>query len=248
MVEEYVTGLTLPMAYHKALNALRKFGEVTDCADWGCQQRELSITMRVSHPLEEPMISRCFIGGAKELQQYVMEMLDGILDFEVEQGKWTYTYHQRMGEQVQFVIDELRRNPSSRRAVISIRTPDDIGSDDPACLQHLQYFIRHDKLDCVVLFRSNDACKATFMNAFALIMLQKRIADALGVEIGQYVHRANSFHCYEKDFTLLDGYVHRIKNQSLSMLTYNYEDDWRELMEDEIPDILAQVEELKSHG
>ena len=240
--------MTLPMAYHKALNALRKFGEVTDCADWGCQQRELSITMRVSHPLEEPMISRCFIGGAKELQQYVMEMLDGILDFEVEQGKWTYTYHQRMGEQVQFVIDELRRNPSSRRAVISIRTPDDIGSDDPACLQHLQYFIRHDKLDCVVLFRSNDACKATFMNAFALIMLQKRIADALGVEIGQYVHRANSFHCYEKDFTLLDGYVHRIKNQSLSMLTYNYEDDWRELMEDEIPDILAQVEELKSHG
>lgn len=236
------------MAYHKALNALRKFGEVTDCADWGCQQRELSITMRVSHPLEEPMISRCFIGGAKELQQYVMEMLDGILDFEVGQGKWTYTYHQRMGEQVQFVIDELRRNPSSRRAVISIRTPDDIGSDDPACLQHLQYFIRHDKLDCVVLFRSNDACKATFMNAFALIMLQKRIADALGVEIGQYVHRANSFHCYEKDFTLLDGYVHRIKNQSLSMLTYNYEDDWRELMEDEIPDILAQVEELKSHG
>ena len=177
-----------------------------------------------------------------------MEMLDGILDFEVGQGKWTYTYHQRMGEQVQFVIDELRRNPSSRRAVISIRTPDDIGSDDPACLQHLQYFIRHDKLDCVVLFRSNDACKATFMNAFALIMLQKRIADALGVEIGQYVHRANSFHCYEKDFTLLDGYVHRIKNQSLSMLTYNYEDDWRELMEDEIPDILAQVEELKSHG
>lgn len=236
------------MAYHKALNALRKFGEVTDCADWNCQQRELSITMRVSHPLEEPMISRCFIGGAKELQQYVMEILDGILDFEVEQGNWTYTYHKRMGEQVQFVIDELRRNPSSRRAVISIRTPDDIGSDDPACLQHLQYFIRHGKLDCVVLFRSNDACKATFMNAFALIMLQKRIADALGVPVGQYVHRANSFHCYEKDFTLLDGYVHRIKNQSLSMLTYNYEDDWKELMEDEIPDILAQVEELKSHG
>ena len=236
------------MAYHKALNALRKFGEVSDCADWNCQQRELSITMRVSHPLEEPMISRCFIGGAKELQQYVMEMLDGILDFEVGQGKWTYTYHQRMGEQVQFVIDELRRNPSSRRAVISIRTPDDIGSDDPACLQYLQYFIRHSKLDCVVLFRSNDACKATFMNAFALIMLQKRIADALGVPVGQYVHRANSFHCYEKDFTLLDGYVHRIKNQSLSMLTYNYEDDWKELMEDEVPDILAQVEELKSHG
>ena len=235
------------MAYHKALNALRKFGEVTDCADWGCQQRELSITMRVSHPLEEPMISRCFIGGAKELQQYVMEMLDGILDFEVEQGKWTYTYHQRMGEQVQFVIDELRRNPSSRRAVMCIRTPDDMGSDDPACLQHLQYFIRDRKLDCVVMFRSNDACKATFMNAFALIMLQKRIADELGVPVGTYTHRANSFHCYQKDYDMLNAYVQRISMSSEKDLTYRYVGDWQDLMEDEREDILAQVEELKSH-
>ena len=247
MVEEYVTGLTLPIAYHKALNALRKFGEIGDCPDWNCQQRELSMTMIVNHPLEEPMISRCFIGGVRELEQYRMEMLDGILDFEVQKGKWSYTYHQRMGSQVQFVIDELRRNPSSRRAVMSIRTPDDIGSDDPACLQHLQYFIRKGKLDCIVLFRSNDACKATFMNAFALILLQKRIADELGVPVGSYTHRANSFHCYEKDFNLLDSYVHRIKNNAVSMVTYNYVGDWDELMADEREDILTMVEELKSH-
>lgn len=205
------------------------------------------MTMIVNHPLEEPMISRCFIGGVRELEQYRMEMLDGILDFEVQKGKWSYTYHQRMGSQVQFVIDELRRNPSSRRAVMGIRTPDDIGSDDPACLQHLQYFIRKGKLDCIVLFRSNDACKATFMNAFALILLQKRIADELGVPVGSYTHRANSFHCYEKDFNLLDSYVHRIKNNAVSMVTYNYVGDWDELMEDEREDILAMVEELKSH-
>ena len=205
------------------------------------------MTMIVNHPLEEPMISRCFIGGVRELEQYRMEMLDGILDFEVQKGKWSYTYHRRMGSQVQFVIDELRRNPSSRRAVMSIRTPDDIGSDDPACLQHLQYFIRKGKLDCIVLFRSNDACKATFMNAFALILLQKRIADELGVPVGSYTHRANSFHCYEKDFNLLDSYVHRIKNNAVSMVTYNYVGDWDELMADEREDILTMVEELKSH-
>lgn len=247
MFEILSDGKSLPIAYHKALRALAKYGDETDCADWNCKQKELSMTMFVQNPLREPMISRCFIGGARELQQYVMEMLDGILDFEVEKGKWSYTYHQRMGSQVQFVIDELKRNPSSRRAVMSIRTPDDIGSDDPACLQHIQYFIRDGVLHCKVLFRSNDACKATFMNAFALIMLQKRIADALGVGVGSYTHRANSFHCYEKDYDLLDGYVARIKNYNPNMLTYNYVGDWDELMEDEIPDILAQVKELKSH-
>ena len=247
MFEILCDGKSLPIAYHKALKELLKYGDETDCADWNCKQKELSMTMVVQNPLLEPMISRCFIGGARELQQYIMEMLDGILDFEVEKGKWTYTYHQRMGNQVQFVVDELKRNPSSRRAVMSIRTPDDIGSDDPACLQHIQYFIRDGVLHCKVLFRSNDACKATFMNAFALIMLQKRIAEALGVGVGSYTHRANSFHCYEKDYDLLDGYVARIKTHNPTMLTYNYVGDWDELMEDEIPDILAQVEELKSH-
>lgn len=128
-----VTGETLPDAYHEALLSLYKYGEFSDCADWDTTQKEVSMTMRVNHPLSEPRISKLFIGGPKELEQYRLEMLDGILDFEVQKGNWEYTYHQRMGNQIQFVIDELKRNPSSRRAVICIRTPDDIGSDDPAC-------------------------------------------------------------------------------------------------------------------
>ena len=253
-----VKGHNLPAAYHNALRRLHDCGEISDCADWDTTQKEISLTMEVTNPLAEPMISKCFIGGPYELQQYMMEMLDGILDFEINMGNWTYTYHDRMVrypgydgymiDQISFVINELRRNPSSRRAVIMIRDKADIGSDDPACLQHIQYFIRNNKLQCYVLFRSNDACKATFMNAFALIMLQKRIADELGVEVGSYVHRANSFHCYEKDFDLLDGYVKRIENNNLEDITYEYEDEWKEDMDAAVEDILAKVEELKTHG
>jgi len=94
-----------------------------------------------------------------------------------------------------------------------------------------------------VLFRSNDACKATFMNAFALIMLQQRVANELGVEVGSYTHRANSFHCYEKDFKMLDGYVERIKTDPDS-LCYSYQDDWKELMEEAQPAINEKVDSL----
>lgn len=156
----------------------------------------MSIAFSIDHPLQEPMISKLFIGGPKELEQYRQEMLYGILDFEVAKGKWKYTYHDRMVNysidnqvdapevisfnQIDFVINELKRNPSSRRAVILIRdVSEDAFSEDPACLQHIQYFIRDNKLHCKVLFRSNDACKASFMNAFALIQLQKLIADKL---------------------------------------------------------------------
>ena len=122
----------------------------------------------------------------------------------------------------------------------------DMYSDDPACMQHIQYFIRNGKLHCKVLFRSNDAPKATFMNAFALIMLQKRIADELGIPVGTYTHRANSFHCYEKDFDLLSSYVRKIETVPHKDMTYCYVGDWKDDMEEEIPDIMKLVEELKS--
>lgn len=253
MLEHLVIGESLPKTYHEALMKLCYYGEEVACADWETTTIEIPITMQVLHPLQEPMISRCFIGGQRELQQYVMEMLDGILDFEIGQGNWTYTYHDRMHryhlndyiyvDQVACVIDKLISNPSSRRAVVDVRNPRDIISADPACLQHIQYVIHNNKLDCYVLFRSNDACKATFMNAFALIMLQKRIADQIGIEIGTYTHRANSFHCYQRDYELLKGYTSRIKHDD--DLTYFYDGDWKDDMEDYIPEILKDVEKLK---
>lgn len=244
MKETLIKGATLPEAYHQALFALHISGDNVPCPDWNTNQKELSMTMVVEHPLQEPMISKLFVGGFKELEQYRQEMLDGILDFEVERGNWTYTYHSRYASQYQFIIDELKRNPYSRRAVMDIRTPEDMYSEEPACLQHIQYFIRDNKLHSKVLFRSNDACKATFMNAFALIMLQKRIADEVGVEMGTYTHRANSFHCYERDYDLLKGYVNRLSS-SEDNCNYDYIGEWDELMEASKPEIAQMVEELK---
>lgn len=245
MKEKTVYGNTLPDAYHKALKQLARDGDYVPCPDYNTSQKELSMMMVVRKPIAEPMISRLFIGGYYELEQYRQEMLDGILDFEIAKGNWAYTYHDRIGYQYNFVIDELKRNSYSRRAVIDVRRLADMRHDDPACLQHIQYFIRDNKLHCKVLFRSNDACKATFMNAFALIMLQKRIADELGIEVGTYTHRANSFHCYEKDFALLDGYVERIN--SGENLTYNYVGEWDELMEEAKSEIAEKVERLKNN-
>lgn len=246
MREILVYGDSLPEAYHKALTELEEHGETGDCQDWGCTQKEVSMTMVVEHPLQEPMISRLFIGGPAELEQYRLEMLDGILDFEIAKGNWKYTYHDRIKDQIPFVIEELKRSPSSRRAVLCVRTPEDIGSDDPACMQHLQFFVRNGKLECKVLFRSNDACKASYMNAFAIIMLQKRIADALELPLGTYTHRANSYHCYEKDFDMLKGYVKRIREDDTDDITFDYDGDWKEIMDDARPGIMQQVEMLKN--
>jgi len=246
MFELFVRGASLPEAYHNALAALHENHDDVPCPDYDTRQKEASMTFVVDSPLSEPLISKFFVGEPRSLEQYRQEMLDGILDFEVDLGNWDYTYHLRMKDQIPWLISDLQRNPDSRRAVILTRSEQDMGSETPSCLQHLQFFIRGGVLHCKVLFRSNDAIKASFMNAFALIMLQKRIADTLRVPIGSYTHRANSFHVYERDYEMFDGCVRRIK--AGGDLAYYYIDGWVELMEDVKPEIASMVEELRSRS
>lgn len=252
MKEIFVHGRTLPEAYHCAITALHLEGDVISCNDWNQQQKEIAVTYTAEEPLAEPMVSRLYIGGFRELQQYVMEVLDGILDFKIGEGTcWEYTYHDRLVnhkgfDQIQFVIDELTRNPDTRRAVAIIRDNTvDAFNSHPACLQHIQYFIRDGKLHGKVLMRSNDAVEASFMNAFAFVMLQKRIAERVGVGMGSYTHRANSFHCYEKDFSLLKQYADSIDQKSEEDITYEYEGFFKDMMEESIPEIERMVRGLR---
>ncbi len=248
MKEILVRGKTLPEAYHKALVELYKNGEVVECPDYSQKQRECSLTVCVEQPLLEPRVSRLIIGGAHELQQYEMELLDGILDFMIgtSENVWEYTYHERYAHQVPFIISELRRNPYSRRAIMNIRNFEiDSTNVDPACLQSIQYFIRDGALHCKIMFRSNDLPEAFFYNAFALIRLQERIAKELGVEVGTYTHRANSMHCYEKDFALIEGYIKGIEERGADELTYEYSGFFKDIMEEEVPSILDMVKAQK---
>ncbi|MDR0915573.1 MAG: thymidylate synthase [Oscillospiraceae bacterium] len=239
MFELFATGDTLPEAYHNALLALHERHDVTEVPDYNTRQYEASMTFVAENPLAEERISRLFVGDPRSLEQYRQEMLDGILDFEVDRGNWEYTYHRRMEGQFDWILRELRRNPDSRRAIISVRDDEDLKSGSPACLQSVQYLIRQGALHCKVLFRSNDAAQAAFMNAFALVCLQARFAEQLGVAVGSYTHRANSFHVYERNWNLFEGYVRRLK--SGDEVTYPFLGGWDELMDDAKPEIAQSV-------
>ena len=205
------------------------------------------MTMEVLNPIEEPRISRLFPGGPYDLMRYVLEMSEGIMDFEVARGNWHYTYHQRFAPWLGGVIDELAKNPDSRRACISVRdNAADEGSTDPACLQSMQFMIRDGKLDMHVLFRSNDAVRAAFMNAFALIWIQDTVAFDLDIEPGRYVHRATNFHVYPECRDTLEAYVKRIF--SGKDLYYQLYGDFGYQMVEAVPEIRGMAEEQRLKG
>lgn len=252
MIEHYVIGETLPEAYHHALWSLCMGGEIVDCPDYHTRCKELPMTIEVGRPLKEPMISRLIPCGPEMLKEYELEMLDGIKDFAVERGRWSYTYHERIAPQLPRIIEMLERDRNTRHAFIDVRREGDLYLDHPPCLTSVQYFIRstpeypNGQLDCKVLFRSNDAVKATYMNMYALIRLQEVIATELGVPVGTYVHRANSFHAYERDWELLESYAEAVFHRGKTRpLYYDYKGDWEEQMNAAVPEILKKVEAMK---
>ena len=74
--ELFVTGLSLPDAYHKALEELHANNMELPCTDYNTWQKEASMTFISQTPLSEPMISKLFIGDPRSLEQYRQEILD----------------------------------------------------------------------------------------------------------------------------------------------------------------------------
>lgn len=96
----------------------------------------------------------------------------------------------------------LKQDPSSRRAILTIHNPVwdvvDGDSKDIPCTLNLQFIIRDGRLHCFCQMRSNDIWYGTPHNVMMFTFLQRAMAGWLGVRPGDYVHRANSLHMYEK--------------------------------------------------
>jgi thymidylate synthase len=223
--------------------------------------------MAVHNPLSEPMIHRDIPGGLEDLQEYVMEVLDGIKDHCVrkpdddpDDTRWEYTYHQRLFDytipgkksaidQIEIMAKKLAEIPYSRRAqAITWKVWEDTACYDPACLQSIWCRMLPGegdvwKLNINVRFRSNDAYKAAFMNMFALIQLQQKIAAQISelsgktVEPGRYVHEADSYHIYGSNFREFEErFLKAYENMPFENRTFNYS-DMKFMMDDAIPRI-----------
>ncbi|MAE81762.1 MAG: hypothetical protein CMB80_03420 [Flammeovirgaceae bacterium] len=125
-------------------------------------------------------------------------------------GARIFKPHERIAggslNQWQFVVDELKRDPDSRRAIIHIRSPwDSVKAKlDVPCTLTLQFFLRHNDLHMVVNMRSSDLILGIAYDIPAFTMFQELLARELGVHVGEYMHVSNSLHIYEKHFSMVE--------------------------------------------
>ncbi len=112
------------------------------------------------------------------------------------------------------VLEELKKNPVSRRAVMIYQRPSmwrDYklnGMNDFMCTNAHQYFLRRDdtgdmRLSVVVQMRSNDVVFG-YKNDYAWAKhVQYMLARDLGVHVGYMTWQVGSLHVYERHFHLV---------------------------------------------
>ena len=109
-----------------------------------------------------------------------------------------YGYQWSRNNQIYYVIEELKRKQTSRRAVLTIYDAKDHleYTYDTPCTLNVSFSILENKLNMCVIMRSNDLYFGFCNDQYCFSKLQEFIAKELNIEIGTYFHFVNNMHIY----------------------------------------------------
>ncbi|UCG24474.1 MAG: thymidylate synthase [Chloroflexota bacterium] len=100
-------------------------------------------------------------------------------------------------DQMQRLVEQLRRNPYSRRHVISAWNPADIDRMAlPPCHCLFQFFVADGRLSCQLYQRSADIFLGVPFNIASYSLLTLMVAQVTGYEPGEFVHTFGDAHLY----------------------------------------------------
>lgn len=101
-------------------------------------------------------------------------------------------------DQIQWVLDEIRTNPNSRRLMVSAWNPADVNEMAlPPCHCLFQFNVMDGKLNCQLYQRSADVFLGVPFNIASYALLTMMMARATDLKPGTFVHTLGDAHLYQ---------------------------------------------------
>lgn len=101
--------------------------------------------------------------------------------------------------QMDFILEEIKKNPTSRRLVIELWNVNELKDMNlPPCCHHLNFSVKDGKLHLLLKQRSNDVLVANNFNVVEYSLLMHMIAIHCGLEVGILTHIITDYHYYNK--------------------------------------------------
>jgi thymidylate synthase len=100
-------------------------------------------------------------------------------------------------DQMANVVEAIRRNPDSRRLIVTAWNPADVDRMAlPPCHCLFQFYVANGKLSCHLYQRSADVFLGVPFNIASYAMLTMMVAKVTGLEAGDFVHSFGDAHLY----------------------------------------------------
>lgn len=100
--------------------------------------------------------------------------------------------------QVEWVIEKLRKKPETKAATISMIMKED--ESYIPCVSMLDFKLRNNRLTLTAFCRSIDFGNKVYANMIALHKIQKMVAEKLNAECGEIIMNVVSAHIYDEDY------------------------------------------------
>ncbi len=103
----------------------------------------------------------------------------------------------RSHDQIRQVVDEIRRNPDSRRLVVSAWNVADLPHMAlQPCHTMFQFYVAEGRLSCQLYQRSGDIFLGVPFNIASYALLTHMVAQVCGLGVGDFVHTLGDAHLY----------------------------------------------------
>ena len=100
-------------------------------------------------------------------------------------------------DQISDVIAAIRRDPNSRRLIVSAWNPADVDKMAlPPCHCLFQFYVAQGRLSCQLYQRSADVFLGVPFNIASYALLTLMVAQVTGLQVGEFVHTLGDAHLY----------------------------------------------------
>lgn len=132
-------------------------------------------------------------------------------------------------DQLQYIIEEIKNNPESRRIIMNSWNVSDLKKMAlPPCHVMCQFNVSNNKLNCILYQRSCDIGLGVPFNIASYSLLTHMIASVTKLRVGEFIHMLGDAHIYKDHINELKEQITRkpFNFPTLNMVERNSIDDF----------------------